>query len=88
MDIGKAGQARHLLVEARIVLHRAGAQRIHAGVDRVVEPAEAHIVAHRLGLGKAGQVERHRALEAAEAAGRDGHIRQVDARMLGIADLE
>ena len=32
----KPGQPRHLLVEARVVLHRAGAERIEARVDRVV----------------------------------------------------
>ena len=36
MDVGEARQPRHLLVEARIVLHRAGAEREEAGVDAVV----------------------------------------------------
>ena len=33
MDVGEARQPRHLLVEARIVLHRARAERIEPGVD-------------------------------------------------------
>ncbi len=33
MDVGEARQPRHLLVEPRIVLHRAGAERIEPDVD-------------------------------------------------------
>ncbi len=48
MDVGEAGQPRDLLVEPRIVLHRARAEREEAEVDRVILPAEAGVVAHRL----------------------------------------
>ncbi|MDF2973271.1 MAG: hypothetical protein K0R61_3721 [Microvirga sp.] len=36
MHVGEAGQTRHALVEARIVLHGAGAERKEARVDAVV----------------------------------------------------
>jgi hypothetical protein len=88
VDVGKAGQAGHLFVEARIVLHRARAERIHAAVDRVVEAGEAHIVAHGFRLGQPGKIERQLALKATQARARDFGFRQVDARMLGIADFE
>ena len=55
MDVGKARQPRHFLVEARIVLHRAGAERIGPSVDGVIFLRQAHIMAHRLGFGQAGQ---------------------------------
>ena len=58
MDVAEAGQPRHLLVQARIVLHRARAERKHAGVDAVVHARQPHVVAHRLRLGEAGQADR------------------------------
>ena len=88
MDVGKAGQPRHLLVEARIVLHRARAERIDAHVDGVVLLAEPHVVAHRLRLGEAGKVDRRFAAMLSEAvAFRCGHV-DVDAGDLRAADLE
>src|SRR5688500_438437 len=36
MKIREAGNARHLFVETRIVLHRARTQRIHTLIDRIV----------------------------------------------------
>ena len=41
MDVGEAGQPRHALVEARVVLHGAGAERKQPGVDGVVLLATA-----------------------------------------------
>ena len=67
MDVGEARHPRHLLVEPRIVLHRARAEREQAEVDRVILAAEPGIMAHRLGLGEAGEADRRVALEAAEA---------------------
>ena len=83
VDVGEAGQPRHLLVEARVVLHGARAERIDAGVDGVVLLAEAHVVAHRLRLGEAGQIDRRRARVPAEARARCGRLRQIDAGGLG-----
>src|SRR5690606_12434109 len=46
------------------------------------------IVAHRLGLGEAGEVDPAPPLEAAQEAAVDLDLGQVDAGMLGVADLE
>ncbi len=57
MQVGKAGHARDLLVQARIVLHRARAEREDAAVDRVVLARKARVVSDRLRLGQAGQAQ-------------------------------
>ena len=88
VDVGEARQARHPLVEARIVLHRARAEREQAQVDRIVLTAEARIVAHRLRLGQAGQTDLARTLEPAETRGPPGRFAEIDAGSLGRADLE
>src|SRR6185503_9558088 len=44
MKICKSWNPRHTFIEARIVLHRAGAQRVHANVDRVVPGRHANEV--------------------------------------------
>src|SRR5690606_6575646 len=84
----EARQTRHLLVEPRVVLHRARAQRIHAHVDRVVAPRQAHEVAHHLRLAQARKADRAGALEAAEARIDRGRVRQIHARPVGLALLE
>jgi hypothetical protein len=53
MNIGKARQPRHRLVEAGIMLHRAGAERIYPGINRVILPRQSHVMTHRLGLAQA-----------------------------------
>jgi hypothetical protein len=88
VDVGEARQARHLLVEAGIVLHRAGAEREEPGVDAVVLLAEAHIMAHRLGLGEAGQADLTLPGMLAEAALELRRLVDVDAGGLMMADLE
>ena len=55
---GVAGQRRDPLVEARVVLHRAGAERVEAAVEVEVAPREAVVVADDLRLGDLGQVGR------------------------------
>ncbi len=57
MDVRKSRQPSHFLIEARIVLHRARAKRIDSGINRIVVAREANIMAHRLGLTEAGQIE-------------------------------
>ena len=51
VQAGVAGQRRDPLVEARVVLHRAGAERVEAGVEVEVAPREAVVVADDLRLG-------------------------------------
>ena len=58
MDVAEARQPRHLLVQPRVVLHRARAERIEPAVDRVVLARQAHVVAHRLRLGESRQSDR------------------------------
>ena len=57
MNIGKARQTGHLLIEARVVLHRARSEWINAGVDRIVVARQTDVMAHCLGLGEARQIE-------------------------------
>jgi hypothetical protein len=58
MNIGKAGQPRHRLVEAGIMLHRAGAERINPSVDRVIQPRQPHVMTHCLWLAQARKAGR------------------------------
>ena len=88
MDVGEAGKPRHLLVEARIVLHGARAERIDAGVDAVVRARQAHVVAHRLGLAQARQADRRGSLERAQAGRESLRLVEIDAAHLRPADLE
>ncbi len=69
---GVAGQRRDALVQARVVLHRAGAERVEAGVEVEVALRDAHVVTHDLGLGDLGQPRRRgRGAGARAAAARD-----------------
>ncbi len=66
VQAGVAGQRRDALVQARVVLHRARAQRVEARVQVEVALGQLHVVAHDLGLGDLGQAG---ALGAAETIG-------------------
>ena len=55
MRPGDAFEARHDLVDARVVLHGAGAERIHAVIDRVIPGGEAGEVADDLDLADLGE---------------------------------
>jgi hypothetical protein len=55
MRFGDAFEARDILVDARVVLHGAAAQRIHAQVDGIVPCREAGEVADDLDLGELRQ---------------------------------
>ncbi len=79
MQIGQARQPRHLLVEARVVLHGAGAERIEPRVDRVVLLAEPRVVPHHLGLREAGEPDRPLAPQAAQALAIASRRGQIDA---------
>ena len=58
VHVGKARQTRHLLVEARVVLHRARPERKRSKIDRVVLTRETRVVADRFRLGKPRKVGR------------------------------
>ncbi len=57
----ESGQADQPLVDARVVLHRARAERVEAGVDPEVAGREGGEVAQHLGLGELGEPRRRRA---------------------------
>ncbi len=57
MDLGKAGQRRHVLVDLGVVLHGAGAQGIEPVVDAVDPLGQGGIVAGQLRLRHMGQVQ-------------------------------
>ena len=88
VDVAKARQARHLLVEPRIVLHRAAAQREETEIDGIIPLRQAHVVAHHLGLRKARQAGWHLARHAAEAPRPVLRRRQVHAGRLARPDLK
>ena len=56
MKPGVAGQGRYPLVDPRVVLHRAGAERVRAGVEVEVAARDAVVVADDLRLGDLGEV--------------------------------
>ena len=56
VQAGVARQRGDPLVEARVVLHRAGAERIGAGVEVEVAPRETVVVADDLRLGDLGEL--------------------------------
>ena len=67
MNIGEAFEPRHFLVEPRIMLHRAGAERIEPRIDRIILARQPHIMANSLRLREARQADRRLALQRAEA---------------------
>src|SRR6185312_6868367 len=79
MQVAEARQPRHLLVQARIVLHGAGAERIKPAVDGIVHARQPHIVAHHFRLAEARQADGAVAAQAAQLVVADFHIRQIDA---------
>src|SRR5688572_28426202 len=56
MQAGVARERRDALVETRVVLHRARAERVEAGVEVEVAARDAVEVAHDLGLGDLGEL--------------------------------
>ncbi len=55
MDMGKSFKRRRFLVDARIVFHGTGAERVEAAVDAVHLLRKLGVVARDFGLGKLGQ---------------------------------
>ena len=68
----KPGQPRQLLVEPRVVLHRARAERVEAAVDRVILLRQPGEMAHDLRLAEPGQADRRLRVRARRGASRDG----------------
>ena len=82
VQIAEAGQHDDALVDARVVLHRAAAERVEAGVDPEVARRELGEVADDLRLGELGQPRR---LGAAELLGQLGRGQVVARQRRGAA---
>ena len=76
VQVAKARQAHDALVDPRVVLHGAGAERVEAGVDAERAVGERGEVAHELRLGDLGEARRR---APAQLLG-DVDLRQVVAR--------
>jgi hypothetical protein len=70
MEVAEAGQRHHALVHARVVLHRAGAERVEAGVDAERAVGEGCEMADDLGLGQLGEARRLPAAKLVRDLGR------------------
>src|SRR5262245_21753072 len=79
MDVGETRQARQLLVEARVVLHRARAERIQPAVDRIILLRKPSEMAHYLRLAETRKTDRSLPFYTAEAVLERLWFRQVDA---------
>ncbi len=88
MDVGETGQPRDLLVQARVVLHRARSEREQAEVDRVILPRQPGVMPHRLGLAEAGKADRTVAGEVADPRFDLRNGGEIDAGLVGRSDLE
>jgi hypothetical protein len=82
VELGDAGQAGQLLVDARVVLHRAGTERVEPFVDAVVPLRQTREVAHDIDLAYLG----HPLDLAAQKGGRQGR-RGIDRRHLERREL-
>src|SRR6185437_12682806 len=88
MQVRETRHSRNLLVEARIVLHRARAEREEAEVDCVILPRQARVVAHRFRFRETRKSNIAVPLESAEARRALRHFSEIDSRLLSIPDLE
>jgi len=79
MDIGEARKPRELLVEPRVVFHRARPERIEPAVDRVILLRQPGEMAHNLRLAEAWEADRSLPLEPAETGSERWRLDQVDA---------
>ncbi len=66
--LGQPRERRHEVVDLRVVLHGARAQRVGAGVDAVVPRREFGVVAHQFALAQFRAVARPRAAGGRRAA--------------------
>ncbi len=88
MEVGEAREPRQLLVQARVVLHRARAQRIERQVDGVILLRQPHVVAQGLRLRQPRQGHGRIADQGAEVRGVEIGRRHVDAGLLPASQLE
>ena len=70
VQVGQPRHRRDLFVEARVVLHRAAAQGVHAALDVVVEVRQRREVAHHLRLAEGREIGGLRAPHGGRQLGR------------------
>mgnify|MGYP003346471712 CR=1 FL=1 len=51
MKACETGDARRLLVQPRVIFHRAAAERVHAKIDRIIPGRDAGEVPYDIDLG-------------------------------------
>ena len=82
VEIAETGQPADALVDAGVVLHRAGAERVEARVDAERPVREGSEVANELGLGELGEARRARAASESGSSGfgspSPARVRRVD----------
>src|SRR5579871_100090 len=88
MKISEAGEPCHFLVQARIVLHRAGAERIEPRVDRIVHSRQPDEMAHDLRLRQTGQTDRMLALQSVQPPVGHSSLRDIDSANAFPAEFE
>src|SRR4051794_4177124 len=89
MEVAKAGEHHEPLVDARVVLHRAGAERVEARVDAEVPGRELGEVPEDLGLCELRQPRRRLPAQLfRNLRGRDVRLRQLAAATAGLRLLE
>jgi hypothetical protein len=81
MRLGQSHQPRHVLIHARVVLHGARAQRIHAVVHGIVPRRDARVVADDLDLAYFRHIAQVFTRVIAEQLGRI-NLRHVERRQL------
>ena len=81
MRLGQSHQPRDIFVHARVVLHGARAQRIHAVIDRIVPGRDARVVADDFDLADLGHLAQIFARLLAQQFGRID-LRHVERRQL------
>ena len=88
MQVGETRQPRHFLVQARIVLHGAGAQGVEPRINGKIIARQTYKVAHDLRFRKAGQTDGRAAFQTAQAVWRIGRLGQINAATAGAIKFE
>src|SRR3954452_17236597 len=88
MDVAEARKARDLLIQARIVLHRARSEREQPKVDRVILPRQPCVMAQRFWLAEPGKPDRPASLQIADAGFEFGQLRKINPGLIHRPELE
>ena len=88
VHIGKPRHPSDFFIEARIMLHRATAQREESQVDGVILATEPRVVPYRFRFRQTGQSDIAAALEAAKTRGDLRRLGKIDTSGPAIPDLK